>query len=65
MTRLLLLAIVLLAFALRWLLPSHNGLTLYLPQHTRYLPLNVVAFWSTLGLALLVAAAMLLYSRRT
>jgi hypothetical protein len=52
--------VVLFAFALRWLVPSDTGVTLYLTQHTRYISWNVVAFWATMALALLVGVAVLL-----
>jgi predicted benzoate:H+ symporter BenE len=59
-----LLAVVLLAFVLRWLLPSDTGFTVYLAQHTRYISLNVVAFWATLVIALVVGMVVLLVQYR-
>lgn len=55
---------VLLAFVLRWLVPSDAGVTLYLTQHTRYISWNVVAFWATLVLVLVLAAIVLLFQYR-
>ena len=60
----LLLAGVLLAFILRRLVPSDAGITLYLTQHTRYISWNVIVFWTTLVLALLVAAIVLVFQNR-
>jgi hypothetical protein len=60
----LLLAIVLLAFVLPWLLPSDNGFTLYLTRRTTYIGLNRLAFWATLGVALIAGAFLLLQRRR-
>ena len=61
----LLLAVVLLAFVLRWLVPSETGVTLYLMQHTRYIPWNVVGFWATLVLAVMVGVVVLLVQYRS
>lgn len=44
-------AVILLAITLRWLLPSHQGLTLYFGQSTRFVPANVVGFWVGMALA--------------
>jgi hypothetical protein len=53
-------AVLLLAFTLLWLLPSDTGFTVYLSQHTRYISLRIVAFWTTLAIALVVGAFVLL-----
>ena len=59
-----LVAMVLLAFVLRWLLPSDNGFTVYLSDRTIYVPLNRLAFWATVGVALVAGTILLLLQHR-
>jgi hypothetical protein len=59
-----LLAMVLLAFVLRWLLPADNGFTVYFTRRTTFVPLNLLAFWVTMGVALVAGAILLLPQRR-
>ncbi len=57
---LLWIGVLVIAIALRWLLPSNRGLSIPFGRYGRYVGANLVAFWVGLAVAFAIALLVLL-----